>query len=137
MLRTGLLCMLVVVGTTPVSSQSLSPKFAAPAGATESGDSLSGQHIDLSAFEARRIGAFWRAQGESAGLPATGDRWAPSPTIPGLSFGMAESNGASRTTKARHFAIVRLDNVTLFGGNIGGAVDGRSAHLVLTWHTGQ
>lgn len=131
MLRTGLLFVFVMAGAAPVLAEPPSAKFAPSAAASQLR-----QPIDLSAFDARRIATSPRAQDETAGFQESKDRWAQSLAIPGLSFGMAESDSGSRTAKARHFAIVRLQGVTLFGGNVGGSVDGRSAHLVLTWRTG-
>ncbi len=86
--------------------------------------------IDLSAVDAKRIALPAGDQDEPFPSDTRDSRWAQPIAIPGLSFGMA---GIGTGRGAKHFAILKLQGVTLFGGSVGGSIDGRSAHLVLTW----
>jgi hypothetical protein len=120
---------------------------AAPALAGPFADELSPLHrttpdsplahpLDLSAFDARRSAARAASHDEfSPGAAQSQSQWAQPLAIPGLSIGMAGSDPGGRAGKRQQFPIVRLQGVTIFGGSVGGRVDGRSAHLVLSWHT--
>jgi hypothetical protein len=54
----------------------------------------------------------------------------------GLSLGPFHVGGpGGMGGRHRHLANFRVDGVTIFGGSVGGSVDGRSAHIVLSWPT--
>ena len=67
----------------------------------------------------------------------------PPPTMPGgatsgFSIGPIRADSITRfshTGKARLSPHYRLDGVSVFGGTIGGSVDGRGGMLTLNWHT--
>lgn len=87
--------------------------------------------IDLSAFGAfhnmaqRQAEPFIRHDTDDA-MP-TGNS--------GLSLGPLQTDFQRATGKHAQFARFRLNGVTVFGAAIGGSIDGRSAHLVLSWPT--
>lgn len=128
-MRVSLFIALVSVWTVPAVAAPVAPSPSVPAAAA---DRPLEHPIDLSAPDGRRIAP-------PPGFPQTplpsdtqDNRWTQPIAIPGLSFGMA-GEGTGRF--AKHYAILKLEGVTLFGGNVGGSIDGRSAHLVLTWPT--
>ena len=55
---------------------------------------------------------------------------------PGFSLGPLRAGVGTMGIKRAHLATFRVDGVTIFGANIGGSVDGRSAHIVLSWPSG-
>jgi hypothetical protein len=63
---------------------------------------------------------------ESPGTPETLPR----------AFGSQRAGLPGVMSKREHVATFRLQGVTLFGGSVAGSVDGRSAHLLLSWPTG-
>ncbi len=70
-------------------------------------------------------------------LPASADDQSRGPIqLPGISWGQPPAEFGGQARKRAHFATVRLQGMTLFGGSIGASVDGRSAHFSLTWPTG-
>ena len=52
-------------------------------------------------------------------------------------FGPQRAGPPGIMSKREHAATFRLQGVTLFGGSVAGSVDGRSAHLLLSWPTGE
>jgi hypothetical protein len=49
--------------------------------------------------------------------------------------GLARPGVPGIASKHEHIATFQLHGISLFGGNIAGSVDGRSAHLMLSWPT--
>lgn len=121
---------LVSVGTVPALAAPVSPASSMP---SATADRPLERPIDLSTVDAHKIAPPPRYQETPFPSDTQDSRWTQPIAIPGLSFGMA-GEGTGRF--AKHYAILKLQGVTLFGGNVGGSIDGRSAHLVLTWPTG-
>ncbi|MGH6877494.1 MAG: hypothetical protein ACREHV_08980 [Rhizomicrobium sp.] len=65
------------------------------------------------------------------------DEWHRPLTLPGISLAPPQPEFGPVAGKRTRFSGIRLDGVTLFGANVGGSVDGRSAHFTLTWPTAQ
>lgn len=89
--------------------------------------------IDLSAFNAfREVLRVRQRDGspvppvESDGFPAEND---------GIVVGPFRTEFARRTGEHANLARFRLNGVTLLGATIAGSVDGRSAHVELSWPT--
>ena len=110
-------------GSMP-SSQSSTP--APEAGTTN-------RPINLSAFNAfrnelrvrQRDGSLF-PPAESGGSPAGNE---------GIVVGPFQTEFARQTGKHANFARFRLNGVTVLGASIAGSVDGRSAHVELSWPT--
>jgi hypothetical protein len=85
----------------------------------------------LSAFGAFRDAA--RGQAEPF-VPRDTDAAMPAENS-GLNLGPVQTEYQRATGKHAQFARFRLNGVTVFGAAIGGSIDGRSAHLVLSWPT--
>jgi hypothetical protein len=55
--------------------------------------------------------------------------------LPGVSWADAPTEFGGLIRKHSHHANLTLQGVTMFGGSVGGSLDGRSAHLTLSWPT--
>lgn len=56
------------------------------------------------------------------------------PDLPGRLPGLPRGLGGI-ANKRQHAAMFRLNGVKLFGGDVAGGIDGRSAHIMLSWPT--
>jgi hypothetical protein len=129
MVRADLFVALLLAGAAPVAAEAagVSPLVVA------SGDSFN-RPIDLSAgFRPPHM----PPAGEDA-LPAAPRESETSgiPEPPAHPQGMSPRSGLPPIiNKREHMATFRLQGVTLFGGSVAGSVDGRSAHILLSWPT--
>jgi hypothetical protein len=74
---------------------------------------------------------------EDAALPLAREPEGPgAPESFPRAFGLPRAGVPGMMSKREHVATFRLQGVTLFGGSVAGDVDGRSAHLLLSWPTG-
>lgn len=76
-----------------------------------------------------------------ADLPLLGPERAPPPSAPGgFSIGPLHADTITKFSrrggKAHLAPHYRLDGVTLFGGALGGSIDGRGGMVTLQWKTG-
>jgi hypothetical protein len=55
--------------------------------------------------------------------------------VPARLTGLARPGVAGIASRREHIAMFHVHGMTLFGGSIAGSVDGRSAHLMLSWPT--
>ena len=121
-----------IVGTTPVWAGP-SPLFATtPSWPSPSPTAAPPTRpIDLSA-----VGAFHEAARRQSEpfIPHDTDDTMPAENS-GLSLGPVQTEFQRATGKHAQFARFRLNGVTVFGAAIGGSIDGRSAHFVLSWPT--
>ncbi|HEX4080565.1 MAG TPA: hypothetical protein VHX61_17015 [Rhizomicrobium sp.] len=134
MLRAGLFVALVFAGAAPAVADPVDAVARIATGASTS-DGTFNRPIDLTA-------GFHPSQ-----MPAAGEDALQSlprePESPGPAESPARPPGLQRpglpgiTSKRDHIGTFRLQGVTLFGGAIAGRVDGRSAHLLLSWPTGE
>jgi hypothetical protein len=60
---------------------------------------------------------------------------APALSFGPISFGSMRTETDSRGMVHRRAPTFQVEGVSLFGSSISGSVDGRSAHITLTWHT--
>jgi hypothetical protein len=131
MLRASLFVATLLAGTTPGVANPAFPGTPPSTGASIPDPGFN-RPIDLSAgfrgpvpppadeptlsrSREEDIGATVELAGRLPGLPRTG--------IGGIA------------SRREHTAMFRLQGVTLFGGSVAGRVDGRSAHIMLSWPT--
>jgi hypothetical protein len=130
MLRTGLCVALSVWSAMPASAEAPNPVFS-PAVAEMSVQHL--RHpIDLS--QLFRDATRPRIEEDSAVLAPHYLEGRNSAESQGLSLGPLHIGGSNGMGgRHRHLAHFRVDGLTVFGGSVGGSVDGRSANIVLSW----
>lgn len=132
MLRAGLFVALLVAGATPelagAGELAISPGVASGASFPEPGFT---RPIDLSTgFR----GLAPPAMAEPTFPRQRDDALPVQPEFPGPLSGVLR-RGIGTANKHQHAAMFRLHGFTLFGGDISGSVDGRSAHVMLSWPT--
>jgi hypothetical protein len=129
MLRKGLCVALFLWSAMPALAEPL-PSGALPS-ATETPERGFSHPIDLSApFH----GAL-QPQMRDGRAVATPHEWGEdsSTETQGLPVGPLRIGSGDEVGRHRQFARFRVEGVTLFGGSVGGSVDGRSANIVLSW----
>ncbi|HTT84052.1 MAG TPA: hypothetical protein VMF67_11265 [Rhizomicrobium sp.] len=111
----------------PVSINSSSPFMAGNSGREPA------SAIDLSAPFRGAIRQ--RSGNDPTLLPRQGWNQDDATEAQGLSLGPLRAGLGGMSGTHAHLASFRLQGVTVFGGSIGGSVDGRSANVVLSWPT--
>jgi hypothetical protein len=133
MLRAGLFVALLFAAAAPAVADPADSAVRLGAG-TPASDVTFNRPIDLSAgFRPPQM----PVPREDTSLPVPREPESlGSPESPAHPFGLPRAGLPGMTSKREHMATFRLQGVTLFGGSVAGSVDGRSAHLLLSWPTG-
>ena len=132
MFRTGLCATLCIWSAMPAAAESLSP-VSLPAIAEAPPHGF--RHpIDLSApFR----GAMRSQSGDDrAVLNSHGQDDNNSTETQGVSVGPLRFGSGGGMGRHTHLARFKVEGVTIFGGSVGGSLDGRSANIVLSWPAG-
>ena len=121
----------LIMGVAAVWAGPSLPLTSTPLSTRSTPAALPNRPIDLSAFGAFHDAS--RHQAEPFVRRDPDDAMAVENS--GLKLGPVQTDYQRATGKHAQFARFRLNGVTLFGAAIGGSIDGRSAHLVLSWPT--
>jgi hypothetical protein len=131
----GLFVILLFAGATPGVAGTAFTSLPSPATGPSPSHPLT-RSIDLSAIGEMRSRTFTQQPEEPLFSRAPADSSAREAAAPGLSLGPFRTEFDSTPGRPAHLGAVRLNGVTVFGASVGGRIDGRSAHLVLSWQTG-
>jgi hypothetical protein len=62
-------------------------------------------------------------------------RWDESASRTSINLGPLHAEFGGVTGRHMHLATVKLEGVSVFGANVGGSLDSRSARITLSWPT--
>jgi hypothetical protein len=92
--------------------------------------------IDLSLPKAIHDLAIASSAGDSERIAPVADRWVGANQVPGVSLGPLRTEFGGLAGRHMQLATMRLEGVSVFGANIGGSIDSRSARVTFSWPSG-
>ncbi|HEY3638493.1 MAG TPA: hypothetical protein VGK90_10115 [Rhizomicrobium sp.] len=125
MLRTGLCSAIALSVITPALAQLHSPSWN-----PSSPGPVLRTPIDIS--RPLRATMHYSSENDDAAIPQRSD-WQQGDPSRGFSLGPLHACACGIGGRHAHRANFQVEGVKVFGGNVGGSVDGRSANIVLTW----